>query len=64
MFHSGRSAEDTYCSGSKKNPSHEKYLLTTQVIDSSGYITGNIAEGFSRFTFTGTGDFLVCQETP
>ncbi len=43
----------------KKFPSHEKFLLTPQVIDSSRSITRNIAEGYGRFTYTDTRHFFV-----
>jgi len=43
----------------KKFPSHEKFLLTPQVIDSSRSVTRNIAEGYGRFTYTDTRHFFV-----
>jgi four helix bundle protein len=43
----------------KKFPSHEKFLLTPQVIDSSRSITRNISEGYGRFTYTDTRHFFV-----
>ena len=44
---------------SKKFPSHEKFLLTTQILDSSRSVTANIAEGYGRFTYTDTRNFFV-----
>jgi four helix bundle protein len=44
---------------SKKFPPSEKFLLTTQVIDSSRSVTRNIAEGYGRFTFTDTRNFFI-----
>jgi four helix bundle protein len=35
----------------KTFPKEEKYLLTSQILDSSRSITTNIAEGFGRFHF-------------
>jgi four helix bundle protein len=43
----------------KKFPSHEKFLLTAQVIDSSRSVTRNIAEGYGRFTYTDTRNFFI-----
>ena len=43
----------------KKFPTHEKFLLTTQVIDSSRSITRNIAEGYGRFTYSDTRNFFI-----
>lgn len=43
----------------KKFPSHEKYLLTAQIIDSSRSITSNIAEGYGRYTYTDTRNFFI-----
>lgn len=43
----------------KKFPSHEKFLLTAQIIDSSRSITRNMAEGYGRFTFNDTKNFFV-----
>jgi four helix bundle protein len=43
----------------KKFPSHEKFLLTAQIIDSSRSVTRNIAEGYCRFTFTDTKHFFI-----
>lgn len=44
---------------SKKFPIHEKFLLTSQIIDSSRSITRNIAEGYGRYTFTDTRNFFI-----
>ncbi len=43
----------------KKFPTHEKFLLTAQVIDSSRSVTRNIAEGYGRYTFTDTRNFFI-----
>lgn len=43
----------------KKFPPTEKFLLTSQVVDSSRSITRNIAEGYGRFTFTDTRNFFI-----
>src|SRR6186713_2149683 len=43
----------------KKFPSHEKFLLTQQIVDSSRSVTRNIAEGYGRFTFTDTRSFFI-----
>jgi len=43
----------------KKFPSHEKFLLTEQIVDSSRSVTRNIAEGYGRFTFTDTRNFFI-----
>ena len=43
----------------KKFPSHEKFLLTAQMLDSSRSVTANIAEGYGRFTYTDTRNFFV-----
>ena len=43
----------------KKFPSHEKFLLTAQVIDSPRSITRNIAEVYGRFTYSDTKNFFV-----
>jgi len=44
---------------SKNFPSHEKFLLTAQILDSSRSVTANIAEGYGRFTYTDTRNFFV-----
>ena len=44
---------------SKKFPAHEKFLLISQIIDSSRSITRNIAEGYGRYTFTDTRNFFI-----
>ena len=44
---------------SKKFPAHEKFLLVSQIIDSSRSITRNIAEGYGRYTFTDTRNFFI-----
>jgi four helix bundle protein len=43
----------------KKFPSHEKFLLTAQIIDSSRSITRNMAEGYGRYTYSDTGNFFI-----
>jgi four helix bundle protein len=43
----------------KKFPSHEKFLLTAQIIDSSRSATRNMAEGYGRFTYADTKNFFV-----
>lgn len=43
----------------KKFPANEKFLLTSQVIDSSRSITRNIAEGYGRFTYADTRNFFI-----
>ena len=44
---------------SKKFPAHEKFLLVSQIIDSSRSIPRNIAEGYGRYTFTDTRNFFI-----
>ena len=43
----------------KKFPSHEKFLLTTQIVDCSRSVSRNIAEGYGRYTFTDTRHFFI-----
>jgi four helix bundle protein len=43
----------------KRFPSHEKFLLSAQIIDSSRSVTSNIAEGYGRFTFNDTKHFFI-----
>lgn len=43
----------------RKFPSHEKFLLAAQIIDSSRSVTRNIAEGYGRFTYTDTRNFFI-----
>jgi four helix bundle protein len=43
----------------KKFPPHEKFLLTSQVVDSSRSVTRNIAEGYGRYTYTDTRNFFI-----
>jgi len=43
----------------KKFPSHEKFLLTAQIIDSSRSITRNMAEGYGRYTYSDTRNFFI-----
>ena len=43
----------------KKFPSHEKFLLTAQIIDSSRSITRNMAEGYGRYTYADTRNFFM-----
>lgn len=44
---------------SKKFPAHEKFLLVSQIINSSRSVTRNIAEGYGRYTFTDTRNFFI-----
>ena len=44
---------------SKKFPAHEKFLLVSQIINSSRSFTRNIAEGYGRYTFTDTRNFFI-----
>jgi four helix bundle protein len=43
----------------KKFPSHEKFLMIAQIIDSSRSVTRNIAEEYGRFTYSDTRNFFV-----
>ena len=43
----------------KKIPQNEKFLLTSQIIDSSRSVTRNIAEGYGRYTYTDTRNFFI-----
>ena len=43
----------------KKIPSHEKFLLTAQIIDCSRSVSRNIAEGYGRYTFSDTRNFFI-----
>jgi four helix bundle protein len=43
----------------KKLPAHEKFLLISQVIDSSRSVTRNFAEGYGRYTFSDTRNFFI-----
>jgi four helix bundle protein len=43
----------------KKFPSHEKFLLTAQIPDSSRSVTANITEGYGRFTYADTRNFFI-----
>ena len=43
----------------KKFPSHEKFILTTQIVDCSRSVSRNIAEGYGRYTFTDTRHFFI-----
>ena len=43
----------------KKFPSHETFLLTGQIVDSSRSVTRNIAEGYGRFTYADTKHFFI-----
>jgi four helix bundle protein len=43
----------------KTLPTHEKFLLNTQIIRASRSITANIAEGYGRFTYTDTRNFFI-----
>src|SRR5688572_9348183 len=44
---------------SKKFPAHEKFLLVSQIINSSRSVTRNIAEGYGRYTFTDARNFFI-----
>jgi len=49
-----------YISDLVKNfPSHEKFLLTAQIVDSSRSVTRNIAEGYGRYTYKDTRNFFI-----
>lgn len=43
----------------KKFPAYEKFLLTSQIIDSSRSVTRNIAEGYGRYTYSDTRNFFI-----
>ncbi len=43
----------------KKFPAHEKFSLTTQIVDSSRSVTRNMAEGYGRFTYADTKHFFI-----
>jgi len=43
----------------KKFPSHEKFLLTAQIIDCSRSVSRNIADGYGRYTYTDTRHFFI-----
>ena len=43
----------------KQFPKDQKFLLTSQIIDSSRSISSNIAEGYGRYTFTDTRNFFI-----
>jgi len=43
----------------KKFPAHEKFFLTSQIIDCSRSITRNIAEGYGRYTYSDTRNFFI-----
>jgi four helix bundle protein len=43
----------------KQFPSHEKFLPTAQIIDSSRSITRNMAEGYGRYTYSDTRNFFI-----
>ena len=43
----------------KKFPSHEKFILTSQIVDCSRSVSRNIAEGYGRYTFTDTRHFFI-----
>jgi len=40
-------------------PSHERFLLRPQLVDSARSICRNIAEGYGRFTYTDTRSFFI-----
>lgn len=43
----------------KTFPAHERYALTSQLLNASRSITNNIAEGYGRFTYTDTRHFFI-----
>jgi len=43
----------------KKFPTHEKFLLTQQVVDCSRSVSRNIAEGYGRYTYADTRNFFI-----
>jgi len=43
----------------KKFPSHEKFLLTAQIIDCSRSVSRNNADGYGRYTYTDTRHFFI-----
>jgi four helix bundle protein len=43
----------------KRFPGHEKFLLSSQITDSSRSVTSNIAEGYGRYTYTDTRRFFI-----
>jgi four helix bundle protein len=43
----------------KKCSSHEKFLLTAQIVDSSRSITRNMAEGYGRYIYSDTRNFFI-----
>jgi four helix bundle protein len=48
----------------KKFPTEEKYLLISQIKRSSRSVTANIAEGYGRYTYTDTRNFLSLPGDP
>ncbi len=48
----------------KKSPPHQKFLLTAQIVDCLRSVTRNIAEGYGRYTFTGTRNFFIIARGP
>ena len=48
----------------KNFPSHEKFLLTAQILDSSRSITANIAEGYGSILIQTREISLLFQEAP
>lgn len=48
----------------KKFPGQEKFLLISQIIDSSRSITSNIAEGYGRYTYADTRNlFIIARDS-
>jgi four helix bundle protein len=43
----------------RKFPAHERFLLNSQIIDSSRSVTRNIAEGYGRYTFADKKNFFI-----
>jgi four helix bundle protein len=58
-YKQGRELRMFVSSIAKKFPSHEKFLLTAQILDSSRSVTANVAEGYGRYTYTDTRNFFI-----
>ncbi len=43
----------------KKFPSHERFLITAQILDASRSVTANMAEGYGRYTYSDTRNFFI-----
>ena len=59
MLHGGTALRKFISILTKKFPSHERFLLTAQIIDSSRSITRNMAEGYGRYTYSDTRNFFI-----